>query len=200
MSDQHDTLDTQALERAALQGLGALEAKEARDYEAHLDECLACESEVATFGPVVDDLALAAPPIEPPSHLLGEVLRRIHASPQQQREPSPAAAPLSFTMSDDGAWESFGVDGVEFRTLFIDEERKRVTLLVRIESGVSYPAHRHRDAEECYVLQGDLKVGDVVMHAGDYQFAPARSLHPVQSTEKGCLLLINTGVDNEIAA
>ena len=56
--------------------------------------------------------------------------------------------------------------------------------------GTSYPGHRHAGVEECYVLEGDLRVGDLVMRAGDYQRAAIGSVHGVQSTEGGCLLLV----------
>ena len=60
--------------------------------------------------------------------------------------------------------------------------------------------HHHGGAEECYVLEGDLRTGDVWMHAGDYQHAAAGSVHPVQSTVQGCLLLIHSSLQDELLA
>ena len=76
-----------------------------------------------------------------------------------------------------------------------------VTMLIRMAPGTAYPAHRHGGAEECYVLEGDLHVGDdIVMHAGDYQRAEAGSTHPVQSTRGGCLLLLTSSLRDELVA
>ena len=76
------------------------------------------------------------------------------------------------------------------RRLFVDHAAQRVTMMVRMEPGSSYPAHRHAQAEECFVLSGDLWTGSVRLLAGDYQRAEQGSRHPVQSTEGGCVLLL----------
>jgi hypothetical protein len=48
------------------------------------------------------------------------------------------------------------------------------------------------------VLEGDLHVGDMVLHAGDYQCAITDSLHDVQHTEGGCVLFIVSSLRDEI--
>jgi anti-sigma factor ChrR (cupin superfamily) len=54
----------------------------------------------------------------------------------------------------------------------------------------------HGGPEECYVLEGDLRVDDKTMGQGDYQFAPEGCEHSVQSTEGGCLLLISSSLSD----
>jgi anti-sigma factor ChrR (cupin superfamily) len=98
----------------------------------------------------------------------------------------------------EGEWEPTAAPGVKARTLHVDPARRYVTMLIRMEPGASYPGHRHADIEECYVLEGDLRVGGERLGAGDYQRADARSCHGVQSTEKGCLLLIVSSQEDEI--
>ena len=73
-----------------------------------------------------------------------------------------------------------------------------MTMLVRMEAGSSYPQHIHDGPEECYVLQGDLRVGDEVLGRGDYQRAAPGSRHGIQSTENGCLLFIVSSLTDEI--
>ena len=60
------------------------------------------------------------------------------------------------------------------------------------------PPHRHYDIEECFVLDGDLRLDDSVLHAGDYQRAEAGSVHGVQWTEGGCTLLIISSTQDEL--
>jgi quercetin dioxygenase-like cupin family protein len=72
-----------------------------------------------------------------------------------------------------------------------------MTAMFRMEPGTSYPQHIHAGAEECYVLEGDLHVGDMVLHAGDYQRAEAGSHHGYQSTETGCVLLVTCALNDE---
>jgi len=104
-----------------------------------------------------------------------------------------------FTLqANEGGWEETGVEGIQVRRLFIDRSRNRMTAMFKMAPGTSYPCHVHDDAEECYVLEGDLKVGDRVLHAGDYQRAAPDSLHGVQSTEGGCTLLIVSSISDEI--
>ncbi len=109
------------------------------------------------------------------------------------------ATPSWFTLrADEGSWEGTGVDGVSVRRLFVDATRQTVTMLVKMAAGTSYPSHRHGGAEECFVLDGDLHVGELVMRAGDYQRAEKESVHVVQSTERGCTLLIVSSLHDEI--
>jgi len=73
-------------------------------------------------------------------------------------------------------------------------------MMVRMAAGTSWPAHIHAGPEECYVLAGDLRVGELHMHAGDFQRAEAGSRHGVQSTEGGCTLLLVSSLHDTLVA
>jgi len=105
-----------------------------------------------------------------------------------------------FTLrADQGAWEPTGVAGVEVRRLFVDRANNRMTAMFRMAAGTAYPQHVHDGPEECYVLQGELHVGDqLVMRAGDYQRAIPGSEHDLQWTETGCLLLVTSSLSDEL--
>lgn len=98
----------------------------------------------------------------------------------------------------EGQWEDTGVQGVRIRRLFVDRERNQFTAIVEMAPGSAYPRHIHDTAEECLVLEGDLRVGDDHLFAGDYQRAPAGSKHGIQSTDNGCKLLIVSSLTDEI--
>lgn len=101
--------------------------------------------------------------------------------------------------SDGGAWEPTGAPGVEVRRLFVDRAANRMTAMFRMTPGAEYPEHRHDGHEECYVLDGDLHVGDeIVMRRGDYQRAESGSPHARQWTQGGCLLLVSTSLSDEM--
>jgi len=199
--------DELARTTAALYALGALPDDERRSFEAHLRECRACADEVAGFRGVAAAMG-GASPADPPAALRGRLMERIASSSDEEvqvwkkwtRPPGREVEPGLYTVfSRDGRWERTNVEGVDVRPLHVDSERRSVTMLVRMAPGVSYPSHRHSRAEECYVLEGDLRVsGRTVLHAGDYQRAEATSLHQVQSTERGCLLLIISSMDDEL--
>lgn len=109
-----------------------------------------------------------------------------------------AGTELYTRRATDGDWEETGEPGVQVRRLFLDPQRDQFTAVVRMAPGTAWPRHIHNGAEECLVLEGDLRVGEITMRAGDYQRAPAGSRHGVQSTEKGCLLLIMSSLSDEM--
>lgn len=114
-------------------------------------------------------------------------------------ESSDIGAPgLSLVAMEHGGFEPTAIPGITTRRLSVDREARRVSMLVRMEPNTAYPAHRHGGSEECYVVSGDLRVGDVRMRAGDFQRAEAGSVHPIQATDGGCLLLITSSLDDEL--
>ena len=219
---RHETLDEQARETCALAALGALPPEEAAAFEAHAAACPACRAEHASLSALAGELAALAPAADPPERLWSRVAARVRATPQEPAtaQPAPAApaaptrqvqpwkswaasaearAGLLTIAAGDGDWQATSVPGIAVRQLFVDPAADRVTMLVRMAAGSAYPPHRHAMAEECFVLQGDIRVdGATHMHAGDYQRADAGSRHGVQSTDGGCTLLIVSSLHDEL--
>ena len=220
----HEKLDDQARERAALHALGCLDPEESRDYARHLDGCEACRAEVESHGRVVGELAGAGPETEAPPELRRRLMARLASEREEQvrvaEEGGAAARPahpdvalgqtwkrwskdradgdLILLAAVDHGWEPTGAEGVETRRLFVDQENDRVTMLIRMSAGASYPPHRHAGPEECYVIAGDIDVGGTLLTAGSYQRVAAGSVHARQSTVDGCLLLIVSSMHDEI--
>ena len=200
----HDRLDDAARDRAALHALDALEPEEAAIFERHLAVCPLCRAETESLRRTADALLSQVPARPVPAGLRERLLSRVAAGEVPATQPwkswrAPAAAGgVHLLRSGDGAWEPTAVDGVEVRRLFVDPAADRVTMLVRMAPGTSYPPHRHGGAEECYVLEGDLNVGDTTMRVGDYQRADGGSRHGVQSTTGGCLLFIVSSLHDEL--
>jgi anti-sigma factor ChrR (cupin superfamily) len=120
------------------------------------------------------------------------------AWPDTQKESSSRLAGLLTVQAHEGVWEEIGINGIKVKRLFVDKANDSATMLVRMPAGASYPRHRHAGIEQCYVLEGDLRVDDAVFRAGDYQCADSNSTHGVQYTESGCLLLIVSSLHDEI--
>jgi anti-sigma factor ChrR (cupin superfamily) len=211
---RHDTLDDQAREACALAALGVLPPDEAAAFEAHAADCPACRTERASLAALAGELAVLAPAAEPPERLWSRIADRVRATPQEQvaaaapatvqpwkawtASPEARAGMLTIAAGD-GGWQATSVPGIDVRQLFVDPAADRVTMLVRMAAGAAYPPHRHATAEECFVLQGDIRVdGATHMHAGDYQRAEAGSRHGVQSTDGGCMLLIVSSLRDEL--
>ena len=142
-------------------------------------------------------LAYAVPPASPSVNARQRLMDRVRLS-----QPPTNTPPLHFfsKFAHEGEWRDLPIPGISARRLYLDGERRYVTTLLRMAPGASYPRHRHTEPEECYVLEGDLSVGATTYHAGDYQRAETGSIHEVQSSENGCLLLIMASLNDEILA
>jgi len=112
--------------------------------------------------------------------------------------PRPSPEGLFVLKADVGELEPTGVAGVTAKALFVDPATDRITMLVRLEPGATYPAHRHAGAEESYVLEGDVSDGVVSLHAGDYLRKDGGTLHEAQSSDTGCFMLIVSSLHDEL--
>ena len=200
-------------ELAALYAAGAMDRGEAEAFEGHLAEgCAACAAEVKALDRATTFLIDGLPAPALPGSVRAALLERAAGSvasadrsqgahPQIWREwdDDSRAKGLFTKRADEGTWDETGVEGVRVRRLFVDRSRNEMTMLVRMEAGAAYPRHVHDGPEQCLVLEGDLHVGDIVLHPGDYQRAAPGSLHGIQSTVGGCLLLITSSLSDEIA-
>jgi len=177
-------------EQAALYALGALPREEAESFEAHLRSgCDACKRELASFGAVVEELAAATPPSE---RVRAAVMRRF-ATPVLEE------GGIRFVRAAQVAWRP-ALPAVATKSLFRDRGRGYNTQLVRMEAGGTYPPHRHVEAEEIYIIEGDLTVSGVTMHAGDYCRAEADSVHDRITTRDGCVFLVLSSEHDELLA
>jgi len=208
-------LDQGALELAALYALSALSGPEMEAVERDYRERRAFWEEVRTLRDAAAGLAEAGPRAQPRRDLWPEIRARLTPAPESPSAAAPAGVnaqiwkdwratpasldgPIVVGASDD-AFEATGFPGVRVRRLSVDEVEDRVTMLIRMDPGTSYPAHRHGGAEACFVVQGDLQIGDEhEMHAGDFQRMESGSRHAVQSTRGGCLLLVTSSRHDEL--
>ncbi len=201
----------QAAEQAALYAAGALAPHEAEAFEAQLaagdEQALEALAELdAVVCALFDSVASVPVPEGLSDAVTGRVAEDARnaahptANPQIWRdwESDEQETALFVRRAADAVWEPTGIPGIETRRLFVDAPRNQMTMLVRMAAGTSYPRHVHAAPEECLVLEGDLHVGDEVLHAGDYQRAAPGSKHPVQSTEGGCLLMIVSSLSDEL--
>src|SRR5262249_31152231 len=103
-----------------------------------------------------------------------------------------------FAMASDAVWTPTGIPGIETRRLFHDELEDRLTMLVRMAAGTTYPGHLHAADEDCSVVEGDVTLNDVTLNGGDFVRAKAGSVHRIVSTVDGCLLLIVASPHDEL--
>lgn len=64
------------------------------------------------------------------------------------------------------------------------------TAFLRFDAGAVSHAHRHPSGEELYVISGRLKIGELVLEAGDYLRTPAGAVHEVRALADSVALII----------
>jgi anti-sigma factor ChrR (cupin superfamily) len=94
-------------------------------------------------------------------------------------------------------WEQVA-PGIECKLLATDTERHRVSMLVRLAPGASYPAHTHAGVEELHLLDGELWIDERKLVPGDYNYgAPGASDERVWS-ETGCTCVLVTSTKDTL--
>jgi quercetin dioxygenase-like cupin family protein len=195
MMYEHTIEEAQNL--AALYALGALQGDEAREFEEHLAKgCVLCTTEVEAFAPVVAELGHAAPMQEPPAELRTRILERTALEGLTQAHPKIEKDNQYFAGASWLDWAPL-FPGVEVKLLSIDKERGYYTTLVRMVPGAIIPPHRHVEAEDSYMLEGEFTVSGVLMRPGDHCHAKPGSVHPVSTTTTGCVYVSVKSVRDE---
>lgn len=78
-----------------------------------------------------------------------------------------------------------------------DPIKREIVCLLRAEVGVCYPSPRHAEAEEIYLLAGDLVVNGEVYGTGDYMSSGPGKIHSPH-TVHSCLFFIRTSLNKQI--
>src|SRR6185312_15450152 len=102
----------------------------------------------------------------------------------------PVLPPSQWSEPD---WEEVA-PGIECKLLARDEERQRVSMLVRLAPGANYPPHTHAGIEELHLLDGELWIDARRLVAGEYNYgAPGAGDDRVWS-ETGCTCVLITSI------
>jgi quercetin dioxygenase-like cupin family protein len=178
------TVMTELEGEAALYALGALPTPEADKFRQRLAAgCAVCQQVLSECRSVVDLLPLAAPEVEPPPSLRTRLMDRVTGESRQNGSAAAAAALL--VRADETEWTDAPAPGVQYRQL-----NGHKTMLVRMSPDSWLPAHDHKLAEQCLVLEGSISSEGVTAYAGDYTFMPAGSVHSAVYSQTGALFLI----------
>jgi anti-sigma factor ChrR (cupin superfamily) len=170
----------------------ALEASELAAAEAHIASCPECQRELASLRPVVDRfVSWPTDVLRPTTSLQERLARRIAEETEKAPVPPPARG------WSEPEWKQV-VPGIECKPLATDTERDRVSMLVRLAPGASYPAHTHAGVEELHLLDGELWIEERKLFPGDYNYgAPGAGDERVWS-ETGCTCVLITSTKDTL--
>ena len=173
-------------EQVALYALGSLPYDEAQTLETHLTTCQECCNELGSLRSVVESFAFWPTDILRPSDAVWDRLaQRIQ---NESGAPTPLPAPRTQAIPE---WEEVA-PGISCKILATDLDTDRVSMLVRLAPGASYPPHLHAGTEELHLLAGELWINERKLHPGDYSHAVAGTGDYRVSTDTGCTCVLIT--------
>ena len=164
----------------------ALAPSEIAAAEAHIAACADCRRELEILRPVVDRFVGWPTDVLRPTTALQERLALRIAEETGKQPVLPPAVQWS-----EPEWEQVA-PGIECKLLATDTERHRVSMLVRLAPGASYPAHSHAGTEELHLLDGELWIDGRKLVPGDYNYGPPGGDDEHVWSETGCTCVLVT--------
>lgn len=173
-------------EVTAAYALQALPSGAVAAAEAHIAGCPECQRDVESLRPVIDGLVgWPTDLLRPPRALQERLALRIAEETGERPVPPPErqwSAP---------EWEQVA-PGIECQLLAADTDRHRISMLVRLAPGASYPAHTHAGVEELHLLDGELWIDDRKLVPGDYNYGSPGAFDERVFSETGCTCVLIT--------
>lgn len=107
--------------------------------------------------------------------------------------PIPLTEASVTVRAEEDAWVTVR-DGLEKKHLFRDEAKGIDSFILRYAPGTQVAGHVHTSVEECFLLEGDLRLGDIDMKPGDFHAALPGTEHGSGESVGGALLLVRVGI------
>lgn len=186
MNSKPETHNQEHLDLVFLFALQALSPREMASVEAQISSCEDCRREIETLLPIVRSfIGWPTDVLRPAESLWGRLANRIAGEAGTRPFLPPLETP------DKPAWEE-AAPGIYVKILAKNAEIDSVSMLVRLDPGTDYPAHRHAGIEELHLLHGVLKVDDRTLYPGDFIHAEAGTVDHRVWSETGCTCFLMT--------
>ena len=173
-------------------GLQVLPTSEVHVILAHIGSCPGCLRELESLRPVVNQLVSWPTDVLRPNSLLQT---RLALRIAEETGTSPVLPPAR--RWSEPQWEQVA-PGIECKLLATDTERHRVSMLVRLAPGASYPGHTHAGVEELHLLDGELWIDDRKLVPGDYNYAAPGTGDDRVWSETGCTCVLITSTEDSL--
>ena len=186
MSPSPNLSHCERAELTSAYSLQVLPASEAAAAEAHIAACPECQHELESLRPVIDRfVSWPTDVLCPTASLQTRLAHRI-----AEGTGNPPVQPPARQWSEPD-WEDVA-PGIECKLLATDAERQRVSMLVRLAPGASYPGHTHAGVEELHLLDGELWIDEHKLFPGDYYHAAPGTSDKRVWSETGCTCVLIT--------
>jgi anti-sigma factor ChrR (cupin superfamily) len=170
----------------------ALAASELAAAEAHIASCPDCRRELESLRPVVNRLVSWPTDVLRPTASLH---KRLALRISEETGKPPVLPPVRRWSEPE--WVQVA-PGIECKLLATDTERHRVSMLVRLAPGASYPTHTHADIEELYLLDGELWIDRRKLVPGDYNYGAPGACDVSVWSETGCTCILITSTKDTL--
>jgi quercetin dioxygenase-like cupin family protein len=172
--------------------LQCLSPTEMASVEAQILSCKDCQQEIETLRPIVTSfVGWSTDVLRPAESLWGRLAKRIASEADTQ----PFVPPLEAPGKPD--WEE-AAPGIHVKILARSAQIDSVSMLVRLDPGTDYPAHRHAGTEELHLLYGILMVDDRTLYPGDFIHSEAGSVDHRVWSETGCTCFLMTSTEDAL--
>jgi quercetin dioxygenase-like cupin family protein len=131
---------------------------------------------------IVDALAVAQREADADS----AVLARVRAKLMQNIAADASGRHVTVT-AEGGQWRDF-LPGIQRKVLH--EQGGLMSYLLKFAPGAVLPSHRHPVDEECVVLEGRLRIGDLTLAAGDFHLARQGLAHGEIESSEGAVIYL----------
>ncbi|MGH9687065.1 MAG: cupin domain-containing protein [Candidatus Acidiferrales bacterium] len=180
------------LDLVFLFALQAFSPREMASVEAQIVSCEDCRHEIETLRPIVRSfVGWPTDVLRPAEPLWGRLAKRIAS----EAATPPFVPPLEGP--DKPEWEE-AAPGIQVKILARNSELDSVSMLVRLDPGTDYPAHRHAGTEELHLLHGVLNVDDRTLYPGDFIHSEAGSVGHRVWSETGCTCFLMTSTKDTL--
>jgi len=192
MTPKSNLNDCENAEFACAYALQVLPMSEVAAAEAHIATCPDCQRDVKSLRPLLNRfVSWPTDVLRPNTSLQMRLALRIAEETGQQ----PVLPPTR--QWSEPEWEQVA-PGIECKLLATDTETNRVSMLVRLAPGASYPSHTHAGVEELHLLAGELWIDERKLFPGDYNHAPPGTYDERVWSETGCTCVLITSIKDRL--
>jgi quercetin dioxygenase-like cupin family protein len=192
MNSKTGTHKQEHLDLMFLFALQALSPREMASVQAQISSCEDCRREIETLRPIVRSfVGWPTDVLRPADPLWTRLAERISSEGAMPPYMPPLEAPAK------PEWEE-AAPGIHVKILASSAENDSVSMLVRLDPGTDYPAHRHAGIEELHLLHGILKVDERTLYPGDFIHSDAGSSDHRVWSETGCTCFLMTSTKDTL--
>ncbi len=160
--------------------LGVLEIEERAEVEAILAQSPEIGDRLEWWRGQLAALDIKLDPVQPPAAVWVGISQRLGF----------VTSGIRSTFSDEGSWIARKA-GIEIKYLEVNPGDVARTALLRMAADAILEPHLHASTERCFIVEGEVTIGESVFRKGDYHIAPVGTVHQELRARTPALILLH---------